>query len=337
MPRIFSSPVFWLQILVLPVLCLLRDVGYKYAKRMYRPQNYHHIQEIQKYNIQDYRPRYALPLLSALALRRFANNICHQDGAIPKGNSQGTPGTTHAQAERVRLLAGGRVADTRAPGVRHDAEQRKVRRNGLVEAALESGNDRDGRARRRRRRRRQRERGKDKVASNEINHPPSSSSLCRICYNAHCTMMMRRCPTMHGREFQNYDKTKQANIYTTKETCTRGTRLFMGAAKPGGQVGDWLGLDGDVVRRCTYPLATLPTGTFLTFLPLVLAFSLLVPLRGALSFFFLFPHGSSRSTRGKCENPSFFCRHFVACVCCAWVLMVCYGWWEGGVAPGGGG
>ncbi|KAK2604279.1 hypothetical protein N8I77_007223 [Diaporthe amygdali] len=56
-PRIFSSPIFWLQILVLPVLCLLRDVGYKYAKRMYRPQNYHHIQEIQKYNIQDYRPR----------------------------------------------------------------------------------------------------------------------------------------------------------------------------------------------------------------------------------------------------------------------------------------
>lgn len=61
-PRIFSSPIFWLQILVLPVLCLLRDVAYKYAKRMYRPQNYHHIQEIQKYNIQDYRPRYVIPL-----------------------------------------------------------------------------------------------------------------------------------------------------------------------------------------------------------------------------------------------------------------------------------
>lgn len=75
-PRIFTSPVFWLQILVLPVLCLLRDVGYKYAKRMYRPQNYHHIQEIQKYNIQDYRPRYVLTLLSTLALRRFTNSTC---------------------------------------------------------------------------------------------------------------------------------------------------------------------------------------------------------------------------------------------------------------------
>jgi hypothetical protein len=32
------------------------------AKRMYFPKTYHHIQEIQKYNIQDYRPRYALLL-----------------------------------------------------------------------------------------------------------------------------------------------------------------------------------------------------------------------------------------------------------------------------------
>lgn len=59
-PRLFSSPVFWLQMLCLPVLCLFRDVTWKYAKRMYRPQTYHHIQEIQKYNIQDYRPRYVL-------------------------------------------------------------------------------------------------------------------------------------------------------------------------------------------------------------------------------------------------------------------------------------
>ncbi|KAF2456485.1 ATPase [Lineolata rhizophorae] len=56
-PRLFSSPVFWLMGLVLPFLCLLRDFAWKYAKRMYFPQSYHHIQEIQKYNIQDYRPR----------------------------------------------------------------------------------------------------------------------------------------------------------------------------------------------------------------------------------------------------------------------------------------
>lgn len=56
-PVLFRSPVFWLQIVVLPVLCLIRDYAWKYAKRMYYPVSYHHIQEIQKYNIQDYRPR----------------------------------------------------------------------------------------------------------------------------------------------------------------------------------------------------------------------------------------------------------------------------------------
>lgn len=57
--RLYSSPVFWLQTIVLAVLCLSRDFAWKFAKRMYFPQTYHHIQEIQKYNIQDYRPRYA--------------------------------------------------------------------------------------------------------------------------------------------------------------------------------------------------------------------------------------------------------------------------------------
>lgn len=61
-PRLFPSPIFWLQMLVLPILCLSRDVVWKYVKRMYRPETYHHIQEIQKYNIQDYRPRYVTPL-----------------------------------------------------------------------------------------------------------------------------------------------------------------------------------------------------------------------------------------------------------------------------------
>ncbi|KAF2763443.1 putative phospholipid-transporting ATPase [Pseudovirgaria hyperparasitica] len=56
-PVLFSTPVYWGLIVVLPVLCLLRDYAWKYAKRMYYPQSYHHVQEIQKYNIQDYRPR----------------------------------------------------------------------------------------------------------------------------------------------------------------------------------------------------------------------------------------------------------------------------------------
>lgn len=57
LPRLFSSPNFWLMVLVIPVLCLTRDISWKYLKRMYRPQAYHHVQEIQKFNVQDYRPR----------------------------------------------------------------------------------------------------------------------------------------------------------------------------------------------------------------------------------------------------------------------------------------
>ncbi|SMR50266.1 unnamed protein product [Zymoseptoria tritici ST99CH_1A5] len=54
---IVTDPKFWLMMVILPMLCLIRDFAWKYAKRMYYPQAYHHVQEIQKYNIQDYRPR----------------------------------------------------------------------------------------------------------------------------------------------------------------------------------------------------------------------------------------------------------------------------------------
>lgn len=55
--HLYPSATFWACIFVVPVLCLLRDLGWKYYKRMYRPESYHYVQEIQKYNIQDYRPR----------------------------------------------------------------------------------------------------------------------------------------------------------------------------------------------------------------------------------------------------------------------------------------
>ncbi|KAL2156173.1 hypothetical protein VTH82DRAFT_918 [Thermothelomyces myriococcoides] len=56
-PRLFSSPAFWLQMPTLAILCLLRDFAWKFSKRLWKPEAYHHVQEIQKYNIQDYRPR----------------------------------------------------------------------------------------------------------------------------------------------------------------------------------------------------------------------------------------------------------------------------------------
>lgn len=75
-PRLFTSPVFWLQTIALAILCLIRDFAWKYAKRMYWPQTYHHIQEIQKYNIQDYRPRYAGGKSEAGCTFRRANVFC---------------------------------------------------------------------------------------------------------------------------------------------------------------------------------------------------------------------------------------------------------------------
>jgi phospholipid-transporting ATPase len=64
LPIILGEPKFWLMsIVILPAICLLRDFAWKYAKRMYYPQAYHHVQEIQKYNIQDYRPRYVLSVI----------------------------------------------------------------------------------------------------------------------------------------------------------------------------------------------------------------------------------------------------------------------------------
>ncbi|KAF2763858.1 putative phospholipid-transporting ATPase [Teratosphaeria nubilosa] len=58
LPKVLGDPNFWLMsMVILPALCLIRDFAWKYAKRMYFPQSYHHVQEIQKYNIQDYRPR----------------------------------------------------------------------------------------------------------------------------------------------------------------------------------------------------------------------------------------------------------------------------------------
>ncbi|ETN39572.1 uncharacterized protein HMPREF1541_05798 [Cyphellophora europaea CBS 101466] len=56
-PKMFTSPIFYALCLILPPACLVRDFAWKYAKRMYRAQDYHVVQEINKYNVADYRPR----------------------------------------------------------------------------------------------------------------------------------------------------------------------------------------------------------------------------------------------------------------------------------------
>ncbi|KAG1140735.1 hypothetical protein G6F38_008904 [Rhizopus arrhizus] len=56
-PMLWGNVNFWLFVLLVPFVCNLRDFIWKYAKRMYRPLPYHFVQEIQKYNLPDYRPR----------------------------------------------------------------------------------------------------------------------------------------------------------------------------------------------------------------------------------------------------------------------------------------
>ncbi|GAA95052.1 hypothetical protein E5Q_01707 [Mixia osmundae IAM 14324] len=58
-PRLWASPVFYFCLALLPVACLLRDLGWKSYKRLFNPQPYHIVQEIQALNLPDYRPRMA--------------------------------------------------------------------------------------------------------------------------------------------------------------------------------------------------------------------------------------------------------------------------------------
>ena len=54
-----TQPWFCMEIVSLLLLYVVEPTDPRFsAKRMYYPQSYHHVQEIQKYNIQDYRPRY---------------------------------------------------------------------------------------------------------------------------------------------------------------------------------------------------------------------------------------------------------------------------------------
>ncbi|KAN0062782.1 aminophospholipid translocase [Thecaphora frezii] len=55
--RLYGFSVFWLCMVLVPVVCLMRDFCWKYWKRTYRPESTHIVQEVQKYNLQDYRPR----------------------------------------------------------------------------------------------------------------------------------------------------------------------------------------------------------------------------------------------------------------------------------------
>ncbi|KAJ7072605.1 calcium transporting ATPase [Mycena amicta] len=56
-PRLWTDSIFYLVLLFIPIFCLVRDFVWKYYRRTYMPSSYHIAQELQKYNIPDYRPR----------------------------------------------------------------------------------------------------------------------------------------------------------------------------------------------------------------------------------------------------------------------------------------
>lgn len=56
-PRLWGDVIFYFTLLLFPVVCLARDFVWKYYRRTYYPLPYHIAQELQKYNIPDYRPR----------------------------------------------------------------------------------------------------------------------------------------------------------------------------------------------------------------------------------------------------------------------------------------
>lgn len=58
-PFVYGSSIFWLTIIVVPVLCLMRDFLYKYYKRQWNPEFHHIVQAMQKNQIQTHRPKFS--------------------------------------------------------------------------------------------------------------------------------------------------------------------------------------------------------------------------------------------------------------------------------------
>ncbi|KAI9458476.1 hypothetical protein HD554DRAFT_2140100 [Boletus coccyginus] len=56
---LWTDAVFYLTLLLVPAICLTRDLAWKYFKRTYNPRSYHVAQEVQKYNVLNYLPKQA--------------------------------------------------------------------------------------------------------------------------------------------------------------------------------------------------------------------------------------------------------------------------------------
>ncbi|KNC99972.1 phospholipid-translocating P-type ATPase, flippase [Spizellomyces punctatus DAOM BR117] len=71
MPFMFGAATFWWAIILVPLVANLRDFTWKFFKRQALPRSYQIVQEIQKYNIQDHRPRAEVFRKAVTKVRQF--------------------------------------------------------------------------------------------------------------------------------------------------------------------------------------------------------------------------------------------------------------------------
>lgn len=85
---LFADPIFWWTIIVVPIICISRDYIWKYMKRDSFAEQYHIVQEIQKYDTADYRPQTGR-FLGAIKKVRMINYSRKQRGFAFSQNEQG--------------------------------------------------------------------------------------------------------------------------------------------------------------------------------------------------------------------------------------------------------
>eukprot|EP00158_Paraphelidium_tribonemae_P009548 Partr_v1_DN28896_c2_g1_i2_m34255 putative phospholipid-transporting ATPase len=85
---LLGSAVFWLAVIIVPIICIMRDYIWKYHKRQHGTRTYHVVQEIQKYAIPDYRP-HAEKFLKAVNRVRMMQRLRKNRGYAFSQNEEG--------------------------------------------------------------------------------------------------------------------------------------------------------------------------------------------------------------------------------------------------------